>query len=113
MGKELVYWGGCGKTLREDDFARGKAHSSDHRPYCTDCKPIPESQPQTHSSKIAAPAKGSSARNLHAVHPSTRRRRSDESGRSRGPLLAGIGVIGAGILVLLSFALRSGDRRPG
>ena len=44
MGNPIVYCGGCGRSLREDDFTKGKAHTVDNRPYCTGCKPMPESR---------------------------------------------------------------------
>src|SRR6185295_3987987 len=90
MGKEIVYCGDCGKSLREDDFAKGKAQHLDHRPYCTGCKPLaaaPPSQIQT-SSKLAA-MKTSTGR--HAPAPSTRRRRMEEDS-SRTPILVGAGL---------------------
>jgi hypothetical protein len=40
MGKEIVYCGKCGIILREKEFARGLAHTVDHRPYCTRCRPL-------------------------------------------------------------------------
>ena len=55
---ELVYCGGCGRVLREDDFSRGRARFLDNRPWCEECKP-PEKNP------IPIPAqarKGSSAK---------------------------------------------------
>ncbi|MBI3855518.1 MAG: hypothetical protein HY293_07480 [Planctomycetes bacterium] len=106
MGKEIVYCGGCGKSLREDDFSRGKAHQVDHRPFCTDCKAAP-SQHQT-SARLAAQTKSSGGRFAPAAAPSTRRRRAEES--SKTPLLIGAALVAAALVALLVMALGSGDR---
>jgi hypothetical protein len=39
MGK-IVYCNGCGNMLREKEFARGLAHSFDHRHFCARCLPL-------------------------------------------------------------------------
>lgn len=39
MGKEILYCNRCGKQLGGDDFTRGRAHTFDHRQYCTGCLP--------------------------------------------------------------------------
>lgn len=112
MGKEIVYCGDCGKSLREDDFSRGKAQHLDHRPYCIDCKPLaaaPPSQIQT-SSKLAA-MKTTTGRHAPAPAPSTRRRRSEED-TSRTPLLVGGLLVFAAFLLLIVFAFSSGGRSP-
>ena len=40
MGKGIVYCSKCGTILREKEFARGLAHTLDHRHYCTRCRPL-------------------------------------------------------------------------
>ena len=40
MGKEIVYCSACGTLLREREFARGLAHTRDHRPFCARCLPL-------------------------------------------------------------------------
>lgn len=40
MGKEIVYCDGCGNMLREREFARGLAHTQDHRHFCARCLPL-------------------------------------------------------------------------
>jgi hypothetical protein len=100
MGKEIVYCGDCGKSLREDDFAKGKAQELDHQPYCAECKPLaagPSAQAQT-SSKITA-LKVSTGRHAPPPAPSTRRRPS-EADSSRRPAGGG-GAIVAAVLILL------------
>lgn len=37
---EIVYCDGCGNMLREKEFARGLAHTQDHRHFCTRCLPL-------------------------------------------------------------------------
>jgi len=112
MGKEIVYCGDCGKSLREDDFARGKAQHLDHRPFCTECMPLaaaPPPQVQT-SSKLSA-MKVSTGRYSPPPAPSTRRRPAAEGDSSRTSLLVGAGLVVAAIVILLVFALSSGGRQ--
>jgi transcription initiation factor TFIIIB Brf1 subunit/transcription initiation factor TFIIB len=40
MGKEFVYCHKCGFLIREKEFARGLAHTVDHRHFCTRCRPL-------------------------------------------------------------------------
>jgi hypothetical protein len=40
MGKGVVYCAKCGTILREKEFARGLAHTLDHRHFCTRCRPM-------------------------------------------------------------------------
>ena len=47
MGREIVYCEGCGNSLREDDFDRGKARLLDNRPFCTECRPYKEGSNET------------------------------------------------------------------
>jgi hypothetical protein len=111
MGKEIVYCGDCGKSLREDDFSKGKAQHLDHRPYCTDCKPLAAAPPQAHTSSKLAAMKISTARHPAVTTPSTRRRQA-EGDSSRTALLVGAGLVVAAILILLVFTLSSGSSRP-
>lgn len=109
MGKEIVYCGDCGKSLREDDFSRGKAHHLDHRPYCIECKTpaaAPPSQIQT-SSKLAAMKTTTGRHAAPPPTPSTRRRRRDEES-SKTPLLVGAGLVALAVVILLIFALSGG-----
>jgi hypothetical protein len=111
MGKEIVYCGDCGKSLREDDFTRGKAHHIDHRPYCIECKtPVAAapSQIQT-SSKLAAMKTTTGRHVVPPPTPSTRRHRLAEES-SKTPLLVGAGLVGAAVVILVIFALSSGNR---
>lgn len=111
MGKEIVYCGGCGKSLWEDDFSKGKAHTVDNRPYCIQCKtPVGtrSNQSQT-SSKLAAMSKPSTARHLPAAAPSTTRRRQ-AGDSSKVPLIVGGVLVGLGLLLLVIFLSSSGGK---
>lgn len=39
VGREILYCTKCGRALTADDFTRGRAHTFDHRQYCTACLP--------------------------------------------------------------------------
>ena len=39
MGKGVVYCAKCGTILHEKEFARGRAHTMDHRHFCSPCRP--------------------------------------------------------------------------
>jgi hypothetical protein len=113
MGKEIVYCGDCGKSLREDDFSRGKAHHIDHRPYCIECKtPVAAAPPQVQTSSKLAAMKTTTGRYAPpAQAPSTRRRMTEEDS-SKIPLLVGAGLVGAAIVILLIFALSGRSAAP-
>jgi hypothetical protein len=42
MGRPIVYCGLCGKSLKEDDFSKGRAHVVDNASYCVTCRIVPE-----------------------------------------------------------------------
>jgi hypothetical protein len=108
MGKEIVYCGGCGKSLLEDDFSRGKAHTVDNRPFCTTCKPRTGPDPNQTSSRLSA-MKSSTARHLPAVTPATTRRRRERDS-SKAPLIVGGALVGVGLLLLVIFLSASGSK---
>lgn len=101
---EIVYCGGCGKVLREDDFARGRARMLDHRPWCAECKP-PDKTPV--ASGAGGKRTGSSAKHAR-VTPGTSRRESARGGLPAG-VLWGLGL--AGIALVAYLALGSGGVR--
>jgi hypothetical protein len=45
VGKAIVYCGDCGKSLREEDFEKGKAHTREDGSYCSDCRLLPSTAP--------------------------------------------------------------------
>lgn len=102
MGREIVYCGGCGKSLREEEFAQGRAHVSDNRPYCAECKTPPAAE------RAPALAKGSSSRFPKAAAPT---RRAVVARGSRKGLWAGIGVAAAAAVVL-GIAVAPAGRPP-
>ncbi len=108
MGKEIVYCEGCGKSLREDEFARGQAHVVENRPYCTACRPLqkglPTATPRMPSSAVL-PRAGPppSTRKTVAAAPAPPRR------DSRTAIYVG-GGMAAAALVLLVVVLASGGR---
>ena len=96
MGREIVYCEGCGISLREVDFEKGKAREIDHRNYCVACRP-PESPSGSGVPKIV-PQKSSSTRNPVPTGTTPRRPTPAVPARSNVALIAGIG---AGVLALI------------
>jgi len=107
MGKEIVYCGDCGKSLREDDFSKGKAQHLDHRPYCSSCKPLAPAPSQIQTSSKLAAMKTTTGR--HTPAPSTRRRQAAEDS-SKTPILVGAGLVFVAAILLIVFAMSSGGR---
>jgi hypothetical protein len=107
MGKEIVYCGDCGKSLREDDFSKGKAQHLDHRPYCSDCKPLAPAPSQIQTSSKLAAMKTTTGR--HTPAPSTRRRQAADDS-SKTPILVGAGLVFVAAILLIVFAMSSGGR---
>jgi len=69
MGKPILYCGDCGRSLREEDFDRGKAGYVGPSPYCLSCRadavpPEPEPEP--------GPKSGPRARAMPTSTPSLR-----------------------------------------
>jgi hypothetical protein len=107
MGKRIVYCGGCGKSLLEDDFGRGKASIVDDRPYCSDCRPagIKAETPAPPPARVTPPPQKIATSRLPVPPPTQRRTASPAP--SRQALWAGAGV-GLAVLVILAVALASG-----
>lgn len=57
MGKEIVYCTGCGILLREQDFARGLAHTVDYRHMCARCRPLATPTLPVHSPAVPEPSR--------------------------------------------------------
>lgn len=104
---EIVYCGGCGKVLREDDFSRGQARFLDNRPWCAECRPpdknpIPGAVPSQGGRRT-----GSSAKHPRvAVPPSPPPPRAEDSKRM---LLIGGGIALVGALALFAFMSSGGS----
>ncbi len=101
---EIVYCGGCGKALREDDFARGLAHFLDNRPWCSECKP-PDKAPIPALAPSAPRKMGSTAKIPRVVLP------PPEPGSSSRALWIGLGTAGVVVVTLIAF-MSSGSSRP-
>jgi hypothetical protein len=54
MGRPIVYCQGCGKSLREEEFDRGRAYTIDNRPFCIECRPAPAAR-KASSQRIPIP----------------------------------------------------------
>jgi hypothetical protein len=115
MGREIVYCEGCGNSLREDDFGRGRARTIDNRPYCTDCRPYLEGEEQPalrrpSSGRMAAlpPPRKSPTGGIPIV-PAPRRP-APKPETNPLPIIAGVGAV---VLILIIVAVSSGGtRRP-
>lgn len=117
MGRQIVYCEGCGNSLREDDFERGRARTIDNRPYCTECRPFKEgAEPaprRSSSGKVPAqppPANRKTSTGHIPILPAPRRPAAAPSkGSNPLPVLAGVG--GVAFLLLLIAVTQGGTRR--
>src|SRR5262249_27655097 len=110
MGREIVYCEGCGNSLREADFERGRARMIDNRPFCTQCRPVEEPEPAPRrppSGKVAAQPRKSATGGIPIVPPP---RRVSAPASNPLPILAGVG--GVIFLVLIFAVTQSGPKRP-
>src|SRR6185295_3251907 len=106
MGRQIVYCEGCGNSLREDDFDRGKARLLDNRPFCTECRPYKEGEePPRRSSSGRVPAQPppprKSATERVPIVPAPPRRPAAGKPSSPLPIIAGVGGV---ILLILIIA---------
>ena len=107
MGRAIVYCGDCGRSLREDDFERGRAQTLDGQPYCSTCRaPVPEAVPAKDGSSRARPrdASSGSTRRIVVVPPGPLRRPAG--------LWVGVGVSALVGAVLMGLLWSGGGRRP-
>jgi hypothetical protein len=113
MGRQIVYCEGCGNSLREDDFDRGKGRLLDNRPFCTECRPYQEGEepPRRASSgrvPIQPPRKNATER-LPIVNPPPRRP-APATQSNPLPIIAGVG--GVALLILIFAVTQSGGPPP-
>ena len=123
MGRPIVYCGICGRSLKEDDFSKGKAHLVDNAPYCTDCRIVPEPiappprpganppTPRPAPTPVIPKPSGVSSRSL----PSGTPRRGEPAVQDESNSIAvvvGIGVAVLAILILVAIALSGRDPMP-
>jgi hypothetical protein len=118
MGREIVYCEGCGNSLREDDFERGRARMIDNRPYCTTCKPYLEGEneppPKRPSSgrMAAQPPPRKSATGSIPIIPGARRPGPTTPQATSNPLPIIAGVGGVLVILLIVAVTQGGTRRP-
>jgi hypothetical protein len=106
VGKPIVYCGSCGKSLREEEFTRGKAHLLENTPFCTKCRPLPQA---------AAPPAEAPAEAVHNSIPSrsalpTPVRLHDSTAledSSSKAMMGGVALALLGALLLIGFALNT------
>jgi concanavalin A-like lectin/glucanase superfamily protein len=110
MGRPIVYCSQCGRSLPEEEFTRGRAHTVEHHPFCIACRPMEAPAPEPKP----AP-KGSSSR-FPAPPPKTTRRASGPaptgapSSERRALVFAVAG--GIALLVVILSVVMSGRREP-
>lgn len=113
MGKSIVYCDGCGKSLPEDEFTRGKAHVIDERPFCIACKPLPE--PPAARPPTPSPLPKKIATSRISVAALGTRRIPLPSRPARRPTVPAIGIaaaVAAAAAAVLVLALSGGSSRP-
>lgn len=117
MGRQIVYCEGCGNSLREDDFDRGKARILDNRPFCTACRPFKEGEAESaprrsSSGKVPAPPPRKTSTGAIPIVPAPPRRAGPAPAKQTNPLPI-IAVVGAVVFIALIFAVtREGPARP-
>jgi hypothetical protein len=120
MGRQIVYCEGCGNSLREDEFERGRARLIDNRPFCIECRPFKEGEAEAaprrvSSGKIPAPPPPSPPRKTSTGHIPIMRdaaRRPAASAKQGNPVPIIVGV-GAVVFIGLIFAVtQGGSKRP-
>lgn len=116
MGKEIVYCGGCGKSLREEEFEKGRAHVHENQPYCVTCRPAPAAAaaaalPSLTPRGGTPVARGPAHDRTPLPFPATTRRlqAASGSGSSRAPLLVGAGLAALALVILIILLLSGGS----
>jgi hypothetical protein len=115
MGRPIVYCAICGKSLREEDFSKGKAHVVDNASYCTDCRivpqPIPRPAPAARPTPVPPPnipkPSGASSKSLPTATPRRAHVPVADESSSKG-LLIGIVLVVVAIVVLVLVLMSSG-----
>ena len=111
MGREIVYCEGCGNSLREDDFDRGKARLLDNRPWCTECRPYKEGEEpprRASSNRVPISPRKNATERLPIVNPPPRRPAPEKQSNPL-PIIAGVGGV---LLLLLIVALTQSGSPP-
>src|SRR5439155_22477632 len=101
MGQEIVYCEACGISLRETDFAKGKACEVDHRPYCPACAPF---RPAAAPEPARPPSKKASSSGFPAPPLTPRRAAATVPANKGSPSMAIAGAVGGVVLLILLIA---------
>ncbi len=125
MGRQIVYCDQCGKLLKEQDFDQRRAHVSENRSFCVECRPLPK-EPSAGSSaahripsSAALPALGNATpRPLPRISPGSSTRfhpvqEAPAAAKSKAPILAGAAIAAVVVLVTLVLLMSGGRREEG
>jgi hypothetical protein len=115
MGRQIVYCEGCGNSLREDDFEKGRGRTIDNRPYCTECRPFKEGEGESASRRVSSakipaqpPQRKTSTGHIPIV-PAPRRMPAPAKQPNQVLIYAAVGGV---VFLLLVFAVtQSGPKR--
>lgn len=103
MGKPILYCSDCGRSLREEDFDRGRAGHQDNRPFCVECRPSVRPATGAPPPKAVVPERT----------PSGGHRRLRSRAGAPGVPVA-LAAAGGGLLMILLVAgLAGSGRKPG
>jgi len=110
MGRPIVYCGICGKSLKDEDFSRGRAHLVDNAPFCTTCRIVPEPLPQPvrPAPPPPAPKPAASSKSLVSGTPRYHTPSPPQPESSSTGLVIGIAVVVFALIVLVVILMNSG-----
>lgn len=106
MGKGIVYCHECGRSLREEEFEKSRAHWIDNVPYCLDCR-TPDPTPPT---GVHAKVKSKTA--TDRIPGARRNPRPHPGTPAKSPLPLILAVVGGALLLLILIVLAF-KRGPG
>jgi hypothetical protein len=98
VGQEILYCNKCGKRLVGEDFTRGRAHTFNHRQYCTQCLP------QQHASAPPPPPAQEDSRGRARLKPPTARTTPVPAPSKPGAMIrigVGLGIAATGVIAVL------------
>jgi len=115
LGQEILYCNKCGKRLVGDDFTRGRAHTFNHKQYCTKCLPQDIStgmHKAIKAEKKQTERRTATGRRTAAARPGTTRANLPAAPKkSPALLLSGI-AIGAALLIVVFIVVSSSNAVP-
>src|SRR5438132_132803 len=113
MGQEILYCNQCGKRLVGDDFTRGRAHTFNHRQYCSDCLPQNiNSTAQAVQSDPRPPQAATQGRPKAMRSATSRAMPAAAPRRSNAMLLVSVGVASAVVALIFVVASTRSDPLP-